>query len=237
MMANSMEEAGTSTWEVFRAGSAIHLRIRFGGLERMVPVTCQGVVADDNLLVVQWSADAATHANPPRLNQELQCYTMASGVLYVAAGQVVKLGEGALPEIQCRLQPVCTAKPLRKHQRFQVQGQVLLGNEIGEEELNAGQPYPLDISLGGFGVELPAAELHVGEELPFALKLWVDDDGRAAVEHPVLELSGHAFVRNLRQDELGGTMILGMEFSRLAALQMASLQMWIAAHVSFLREA
>jgi hypothetical protein len=236
-MANSVEAAGTRIGEIFRAGSAIHLRIRFGGLERMVPVTCQGVLEADNLLIVQWSADAAARANPPRPNQEVQCYALANGVLYAVKGYVIQVGEGKLPEIQCEVEPNCTAKPLRRHQRFQVQGLVLLGDAIGEEELDAGQPYPLDISLGGFGMELPTAELQPGQELPFALKLWVDDDGRAAVEHPVLELSGQAVVRNLRVDEAGGTMTIGLEFSRLAALQMASLQMWIAAHVSFLREA
>lgn len=236
-MVNSVEATGTRTGEVFRAGSAVHLRIRFGGLERMVPVTCQGVLAPDNLLVVQWSADAAARANLPRPNQELQCYALSNGVLYVVQGRVVQLGEGKLPEIQCQVEPLCMAKPLRRHQRFVVQGLVLLGDEAGEDELDGGEPYPLDISLGGFGLELPAVDIKVGQELPFALKLWVDDDGRAAVEHPVLELRGQAVVRNLRLDELGGTMILGLEFSRLADLQMASLQMWIAAHVSFLREA
>jgi len=236
-MVNNVEVAGAKTGEVFSAGSAVHLRIRFGGLERMVPVTCQGMLEPDGLLVVCWSADAAARANPPRPNQELQFYTLVNGVLYVVHGTVATVGEGPLPEIQCQVEPTCLAKPLRRHQRFQVQGLVLLGAANASEEFDASQPYPMDLSLGGFGVELPAAALEVGQELPFAMKLWVDDDGRAAVEHPVLELSGQAVIRNLREDELGGTMILGLEFTRLAALQMASLQMWIAAHVSFLREA
>jgi hypothetical protein len=236
-MVNNVEVAGAKTGEVFSAGSAVHLRIRFGGLERMVPVTCRGLLEPDNLLVVRWSEDAAARANPPRPNQELQFYTLVNGVLYVVQGRVATVGDGTLPEIQCHVDPTCLVKPLRRHQRYQVQGQVLLGEADVGEEFDASQPLPMDLSLGGFGVELPAAEFEVSQELPFALKLWVDDDGRAAVEHPVLELSGHAVIRNLREDELGGTLILGLEFTRLAALQMASLQMWIAAHVSFLREA
>ena len=232
-----MEADGAKTVEVFSPGTSVHLRIRFGGLERMVPVTCTGVLQAENLLVVRWSEDAAAHANPPRLDQELQCYTLVNGVLYVAAGKVASLGDGRLPEIQCQMQAMCTAKPLRKHQRYQVQGQVLLGELGAENAYETSQPFPMDLSLGGFGIEIPEMQLQVDEELPFAMKLWVDDDGRAAVEHPVLELSGHAVVRNVRKDELGGTIILGLEFSRLPALQMASLQMWIAAHVSFLREA
>ena len=121
--------------------------------------------------------------------------------------------------------------------RYQVQGQLLLGEPGADNAYEANQPFPMDLSLGGFGFEIPETELQVDEELPFAVKLWVDDDGRPAMEHPVLELHGQALVRNVRKDELGGTVILGLEFSRMPALQMASLQMWIAAHVSFLREA
>jgi len=223
--------------EIFSQGSTVHLRISFGGLERMVPVMCLGVLEPDNILIVRWSDDAAARLNLPRIGQELACYVMIDGVLFIVQGNVIEVGEGQLPEIHCQLIGKCAANPLRRHQRYEVQGELTIGLLGQEPVFTATQPAPMDLSLGGLGADIPEQDWQVGQEVSFECKFWVDLDNRAAVEHPALVMEGRGIIRNIRADELGGLSIIGMEFANMSAMQMSALQMWIAAHVAFLREA
>lgn len=228
---------GATTAEVFSPGIAVHLRVRFGGLERMVPATCQGVGPADDELVLVWSEEAAAQANPPRKGQELQCYTLVDGVLYMVDAQVTGLTDDSPPRINCAVSSTCHATPLRRHQRFQVQGELSIGEPDDENYYCHNQPQPMDLSLGGFGSELPAGDWQVGDEAICHLKVWVDIHGRAAVEHPVLQLNGRAAIRNVRPDENGGMVFVGLEFVGLPELQAASLHLWLVAHASFMRSA
>ncbi len=228
---------GATTAEVFSAGIPVHLRVRFGGLERMVPATCQGIGTAGDELVLVWTEEAAAQANPPRKGQELQCYTLVEGVLYVVDAQVTGLSDDTPPRINCAVPATCHATPLRRHQRYQVQGELSIGEPEDENYYCHNQPQPMDLSLGGFGSELPAGDWQVGDEASFHLKVWVDINGRAAVEHPVLQLNGRAAIRNIRPDENGGMVFVGLEYVGLPELQQASLHLWLSAHSSFMRSA
>ena len=111
---------GATTAEVFSAGNPVHLRVRFGGLERMVPATCQGLGGATDELVLVWTEEAAAQANPPRKGQELQCYTLVDGVLYVVDAQVTGLSDDSPPRISCAVPATCHATPLRRHQRSEI---------------------------------------------------------------------------------------------------------------------
>lgn len=222
---------------MFSAGIPVHLRVRFGGLERMVPATSHGTSSAAGELVLEWSKEAAAQANPPRKGQALECYTLHDGVLYVVDAEVTEVTADSPPLINCAVNPLCRATPLRRHQRYQVQGELSVGEPGDENYYCHNQPQPMDLSLGGFGTELPSGDWEPGNEALFHLKAWVDINGRAAVEHPVLQLNGRAAIRNVRPEPESDMVFVGLEFVDMAELQVASLHLWLSAHASFMRSA
>jgi hypothetical protein len=230
------EASGIRTADIFRAGTNIHLRGRFSALENIVPVVCQGVQQPGHEIVIQWTEESSNQAHLPRVGQQVQFYTMTGGVLYVAKGQIVKLSEGRLPRIRSNVEQTCLAVPLRKHARYQVLGQVRLGEPGDKQAYRQKQLHGMDISLGGFGLEAPDRGWQVGQETGIQIVVWVGIDGQPADDFPQLELQGRAIIRNVRPEAKAGTVSLGLQFAEITESQLATLELWLLAHTAYLRE-
>ena len=225
------------TAEVFSTGMPVHLRGSMGGAERMVPVTCVGVGPQGEELMLQWTEEASTQSQPPVQGLPIQVYTVASGVLYVTSGEVAEISQGSTPLIRCETKELCVAIPMRKHTRYRVRGQVRLG-DVGQPNTYRQQdPETMDISEGGFGLPVPDRGWAAGQEVGFHLRVWVDRGGEPLTAYPVLELGGRAAVRSVRPTGHEDEVFVGLQFTSLLEIQEQALQLWLAAHVSFLREA
>jgi hypothetical protein len=236
-MTASIQPNNARTAEVFSTGMPVHLRGNMGGAERMVPVTCVGVSPQGEELMLQWSEEASAQSAPPARGLPIQVYTVASGVLYVTSGEVSEITEGKVPLIRCETKDLCVAIPMRKYTRYQVRGQVRLGDVDQPHAYRQQEPESMDISEGGFGLPVPDRGWATGQEVGFHLRVWVARGGEPLTAYPILELGGRAFIRNVRPTGNEGEVFVGLQFSSLLEIQEQALQLWLAAHVSFLREA
>jgi hypothetical protein len=225
------------TVEVFSTGMPVHLRGRIGGAERMVPVTCVAVSPQGDELMLQWSEEASAQSEMPERGLPVQVYTVASGILFATSGEILEINKGDTPLIRCETKDLCVAIPMRRHTRYQVRGQVHLGDVGQPESYRQEQPNAMDISQGVFGLVVPDRGWAAGQEVGFRLRVWVDRGGEPLTAYPVLELGGRATIRNLRHTGREGEVLIGLQFSSLLEIQEQALQLWLAAHVSFLREA
>ncbi|MBN2081013.1 PilZ domain-containing protein [bacterium] len=235
-MADSNKAGGAVTAEVFKTGAQVHLRGHLGSAEKMVPVMCMGVQGPEKELVVQWTEDSSEQAHLPQPGLAVQFYTVATGVMYIARGQVVNLSDGRLPRIRNKIDAVCLAVPLRQSPRYLVQGQVRIGEPGDNTAYRQNQPHAMDISLGGFGIQVHNRGWLAGQETGFQLKIWVDRGGQPDPAMPELQLHGRITIRAVRPSDSPQLVNLGAEITELSRSQLNTLQMWLAAHEIYLRE-
>ena len=221
-------------FHAFEAGNLIYLSFKCGLSDTSVPATCVGVQPESSIVVVHWHDTSSSAALEPGL--ELTCQTIKHGVLYILHGQLAEIAPGRSPRLKLRVEPSCVALPLRRYQRYKVQGRLRLGPEDGAQTYAQNAYHAMNISLRGFGIELPSGTWQVAGEVPFALGLLVERNGTAMTSLPGLEIEGRAVVRKQLEAADGATVYLGLEFTELAESQQSALQFWLTAHQTYLRE-
>lgn len=236
-MAERADSSGLLTADVFCSGTNVHLRGRFSASEKIVPVVCMGVQGPRDELVIQWTEESSSQAHLPRLGQDVQFYAIIGGVLHIAKGEIIKLSEGRLPRIRSNVEQYCLVVPLRKHARYQVLGQVRLGEAGDAKAYRQKQPHAMNISQGGFGVTTPDRHWQLNQEIGFQFVLWVGIDDEPSDEFPQLAMHGRAIIRNIRPAARKGAVSLGLQFVTISESQLATLELWLLAHAAFLREA
>jgi len=235
-MADQNKAGGAVTADVFKTGAQIHLRGHLGSAETMVPVLCMGVQGPEKELVVQWTEESEEQAHQPKPGLGVQFYTVVVGVMYVARGTVAGLSDGRLPRIRNQVDQLCLAVKLRQNPRYAVHGQVRLGEPGDNTAYRQNQPHAMDVSLGGFGIQVQNRGWKVDQETGFQLKLWLDRDGQPDLGMPQLQLHGRITIRAVRSSDSPQLVKLGVEFTELSQAQLNTLRMWLTAHEIYLRE-
>ncbi len=219
---------------VFCPGTAVYLRRRVAGMDKIVLVRCVGTGACR--LVLQW-AENDTTSSLPRPGEEVTCQALLQGVLLVTKGIVDDVTPGKQPRIHVKVEERCIAVPLRKWPRYAVSGRLQISETIGCQSYAFNTFREINISLGGFGVEIPKDAWDGMDDIDFTLDLQVQRNGAADQELPGLTLLGAGLIRRRWPITERDALYLGVQFSGVDADQMQALEFWLAAHNSYLREA
>lgn len=222
-----------NTTSVFTTGTAVYLRRRTAGMEKIVQARCVGFGL--NRLILQWAeSDAADLL--PRPDEEVTCQALQHGVLLIAKGTVDDITPGRSPRIHITVEQRCVAVPLRKWPRYTVAGRLSLREPAGGTAYSPPAYLPVNISLGGFGVALPKDAWDGGENVCFTLDLLFERNGEPDQELPGLTLRGAGLVRQ-RWVTPENALYLGVQFTAVEPDQLQALEFWLAAHSTYLREA
>jgi hypothetical protein len=223
-----------STVTVFGPGTSVYLRRRIAGLDKIILVRCVGTGA--NRLVLQWTAtDAASSL--PRPGEEVTCQSLMQGVLFVANGVIDDVTPGKQPRIHVKVHERCVAVPLRKWPRYAVAGCLRLSETEGSQMYSHSTYETINLSLGGFGVDLPQDAWEGADSVYFILDLLIERNGVADEELPGLTLFGEGMIRRRFKIPERDVQYLGVQFTSVDAEQIQALEFWLAAHNSYLREA
>jgi hypothetical protein len=217
---------------VFKAGMPVYLRRRIAGMDKIVLVNC--AAASGATLVMQWS-DTETNGMPPRDGEEVTCQSLRQGVLFVAKGRVEDVSPGKQPRLRIRVGENCIAVPLRKWPRYQVCGRLRLSQTADPRVYSQNSYHSMNISLGGFGVELAKDAWDGGEQVDFALDLLIERNGVADVDLPGITIAGTGVIRRRHEVPERNTVYVGLQFQNLAQEYGGALEFWLAAHSCYMR--
>jgi hypothetical protein len=163
------------------------------------------------------------------------CQTLLHGVLFVAKGIVEQVTAGKAPRLHIKTGERCIAVPLRKWPRYQVSGCLQLSGEDASANVCQSNYSSMNLSLGGFGVELPKEGWVGGDQVHFVLDILVERNGQPDMDLPGITLEGEALVRRRMYIQENDTTYIGIQFGTLDDDQMGALEFWLAAHNSYLR--
>lgn len=219
---------------VFKTGTPVYLRRKIAGLDKIVLITCTGT--STGMLIMQWS-DSATHGAPPRPGEEVTCQCLLQGVLYIAKGTVDEVTQGKQPRLRIRTGEICIAIKLRKTPRYRVSGRLRISQADPPLALSQNSFHSINVSQGGFGIELARDAWTGGDQVEFVLELLIERNGVADSELPGLQLEGAGLIRRRFDIPESHAVYLGVQFVDMAQEHKDALQFWLAAHSSYLRKA
>jgi len=230
----SAQDAKTAA--VFAVGAQIQIRYKLRQMEYLVNVNCLGVQDNRGEITIKWTEEAARQSAPPPYEHLVNLHLIQKGVLYVVTAKVAEVATGRLPRVRLSVEPTCRVFPLRQHQRYAILGRLQLGPSLGNYTYTQNVPHPMNISLGGFGVELPPQPYEIGTKISFILDIFVDSDGHVNECFPSFKLRGEGVIRSLTASTHEGLVRMGIQFSELDSAQHKALEFWLVAHNSQLRE-
>ena len=158
-------------------------------------------------------------------------------MLYAVNGDVLEASAGTTPRVRMKADGNCLAFPLRKHERYSVVASLEISDLRGDKSYTKTVPKPLDISLGGFGLEITDLSWSVGEQVCFGFEIFVADGIIANRGLPSVKLKGIAVIRSLLRTKAADKVRLGCQFSGLPNSQLEALEFWQTVHASYLRQA
>jgi hypothetical protein len=217
---------------VFQAGLPVYLRRRIAGLDKIVLVSCAGV--SPGTLILRW-LDAVASGVPPREGEEVTCQALLQGVLHVASGFVEEVTAGKQPRLRIRVQERCLAVPLRKWPRYSVQGRLRMSQAGGSRVLSQNSFRGMNVSLGGFGIELGRDMWDGPDEVEFVLELLVERNGKADESLPGVNVAGDGVIRRRQAIAERNATYYGVQFTAVPEEQVQALEFWLAAHSAYLR--
>ena len=206
----------------------MHVRYKLGKLDRVIPVISQGVSQPGNILVMQWTEDSLQAGGAPADSQEVQCQMLHAGVLYLAKGQVCGSSSGRLPRVRVRVSDHCVGMKLRSQQRYAVRGKLEILEPGGAVGFAHQSFQKMNISLGGFGTNLPEGEIPKQSTISFRIELYVEEDSQAKRDTPPLNLEGKAELRHTQPSSHPSYIYAGFSFDQFGETEQAVLLSWIA---------
>ena len=224
------------TSEAFSKGKLCYLRYNIGNRTISAPVNCTGMGTNGRLLKVEWTPVTSTGAIPPPPGKAVTCFIVEQGRFFNMLGEVKTVYSGELPVIDITVPTHCAAVSLRKTQRFVALGRFRLGDPGDHRVYYQHKQQLLDVSQGGFGVEIPSSLWEVDDVLPFSLDVCVPgDDGKPASGYPTMSIEGLARVCAAKKD--GGKMKLGLAFHSINSQAKSMLQYWLTTFGEYLERA
>ena len=227
-----------STAEAFKEGHVAFLRVRESADSAFSLVYCQGYDDLGQVMQLQWSKEAASAGPAPEPGELVKCHAVIKGVLFTLSGTVLELSGGPMPLIWLKAPRNCASVWLRSHVRYSVLSCLRIGEEMDESVFRMKNFEPMNLSLGGFGVQLPLLPWNIGTTRAFAMKVLAQsDDGAPVIELPSLELSGYVVLRRHSSPSSDGKYWVGCSFDSLVGRGKSALECWLSAYIDKLREA
>jgi hypothetical protein len=218
--------------EIVAADTPVYMRCICGQEERIELLRCQRFDSEERTAVLEWLADdnGASALKPPQPPQPVKCYISSEGLLYEIAGELLRAESTHPALLAIRIEPEANAYRLRQYERYQVWGRLKLG-EQGESDyfFHNLEPLPLNVSFGGFGLQLTPMGWNIGDRVRFSLEAYLDIEGQPGWQRPVLRLRGEADLRS-RVPVAGKAdkEHFGFKFVDLAQYQIDALRLWLA---------
>ena len=217
--------------EVIAADTPVYVRLDCSGEQRIELLRCARFDRAEMTAILEWLADDNCVDIPaPQPPQSVQCYVSREGMVYEIESELVRV-EATRPCLMAvKIAPQANAYRLRQHERYQVWGRLRLG-ETGESDYfyHNIDPLPLNVSFGGFGLQISSVGWKIGDQVRFSLEAYLDIEGEPGWRRPVLRLRGDAVLRS-RVPVAGSDdkEHLGFKFLNLAEYQVAALRLWLA---------
>jgi hypothetical protein len=160
-------------------------------------------------------------------------FQLHEGILYSILATLVEYSANGALRLQVPVQ--CRGHSLRSDQRFTAYGVFTLIPDKPLERYIQSSPVPINISIGGFGLQLENLELEPDQEVSFQLRVLLENHNPSDLTTPVLELSGIAIARYSMQLDSSRISYCGFQFHNLPEEIQGSLAFWIKAHQALLR--
>lgn len=217
--------------DVVAADTPVYVRLDCNGEERIELLRCARFNTTELMAVLEWLADdGVEEVLPPQPPQQVQCFISRQGLLYEIKGELLRIEATQPCLITIRLEPRANAYKLRQYERYRVWGRLRLG-EAGDSDYfyHNLEPLPLNVSFGGFGLQLSSVGWNTGDQVRFSLEAYLDIEGRLGCQRPVLRLRGEAVLCS-RVPVAGkdDAEHFGFRFSNLGEYQMGALRLWLA---------
>jgi len=162
---------------------------------------------------------------------------LAENILFSTLATVVEFTADDQPALRLLLPNQCRGRSLRTHQRYHAMGTFILRPDEPLDKYYQSSPVPVNISLGGFGLQVNNLAIESEQEISFELKVMVAAGDTVDPGCPELRLSGKAIARFIMTLDSDQTSYCGFQFSRLDNQMQVELAFWIRTHEALLREA
>jgi len=219
------------TSQVFTPEILLYIRFERLSAQYLLPVSCKGYSAQSEILQIGWSAQAAEQSEPPEPGTKVACLALQDGVLYTVKATVLDRSEGKLPRVRFQADKQCIGVNLRKHPRYEVTGRFSFGEAGRHLAFYQNVPRTINLSLGGFGCEVPRKAWLDLERVSYRLELF-EQLKPADNAEPSLVVEGNAMVRKVLEREAGATVYLGCQFENLSPNQATEIELWLAAYTA-----
>lgn len=221
----------SSSEEVISADTPVYVRLNCSGEQRIELLRCARFDRAEMTAILEWLADeSCVDVSAPQPPQHVQCYVSREGNVYEIEGELVRVEATKPCLLAINVAPQANTYRLRQHERYQVWGRLRLG-ETGESDYfyHNIDPLPLNVSFGGFGLQISSVGWNIGDQVRFSLEAYLDIRGEIGWRRPILRLRGDAVLRS-RVPVAGSDHIehFGFKFHNLAEYQMAALRLWLA---------
>lgn len=236
-----MKKHVRETHEILELAEHCYVRLRDGEVEKIVHVKLMEAFekpnGTDNLeLYLEIATNALAHAASLDKGEKVTCHAIYHGVLYTAPCSFLSIVTEEDTCLVVNASPQSLGLELRQHERYQVQGCARLTPQKGSGGISQILPMPMNISLGGFGMELADCSWQRGEEIGLHLRIFAERDNQADRSLPVVELTGKAMLRTQVDKRDGGKQYFGFSFSEVPGDEIQALAFWLKSHAVPMRK-
>lgn len=235
-----MVQVTAESRDIFQLEGQYYVRLLIDGEEKILPASLTEVSESSETeehfsLLLEVDQEHDTPIQGVVQGDKVTLYMLKSGVLYVTQCSLSEVSSDTTLRFEAKVPQQCVGVELRNSQRYAVQSSVRLFQIFSPGGYCQLFPIPLNISLGGFGLEMAEGALVKGKPVTFQFKVYIDTDNEADRDYPALEISGEAKVMTTHKPNVHSPTYFGFAFTKLDPISLESLANWIQTHKRFLR--
>lgn len=234
-----METTIIDTKRVLEEGGQVYARISFAGKEKIIPasiIELEGPVGAGDKITARFEVDGLSdfQIQTIRKIRDLTIYILNKGVLYAIPSKLTDFTVDSTVRFTAVMPTKCRGAMLRQTERYSVFGTYRLYRSSVSDVGCRLFAVPMNISLGGFGIQMETPGIRRGEKVNFDISLFTVENGQADKSNPSVDINGIAKVCNLLELKGENRSYIGFGFTNMPAGVSGSLAFWLKSYQAIL---